>query len=193
MGIIAGIQGQPAELIDGAKVNSLIPLTAGNGVQLEGRTNGVAIEAGKVGERIVSPASSVILTQSSPVSGTDYNWGSTAELTLTAGIWQYYFTLQVNINTVAVTAGTNNYCYVVAQIVNGDNAAPILAEINCGTSTGAANVYGVGGSMLFTGVVRVSTGTVILTPRAKIMFGGGGVTVGTLSGYASNGFAIRIA
>jgi hypothetical protein len=32
MGIIAGIQGQPAELLDGAKVNSLTEYTTGNGI-----------------------------------------------------------------------------------------------------------------------------------------------------------------
>lgn len=50
MSLIPGTNGQKTELIDGVKADLISELTVGNGVQLIGRTNGVAIGSGLVGE-----------------------------------------------------------------------------------------------------------------------------------------------
>jgi hypothetical protein len=90
LSIIAGIAGQPAELLDGAKVNSLIEYTSGNGVQLQGRTNGVAIEAGKVGQ-VLGPTTSSSFTPGA-VSWT----ASGPTVTLTTGIWLLFGSFSSN-------------------------------------------------------------------------------------------------
>jgi len=124
MSIIAGITGQPAELIDGAKVNSLIPLTAGNGVQLEGRTNGVAIEAGKVGWSVTAvPSGHVTLTNGNTRSNfsTDF---TTPEIPI--GV--YFVTVTGSLRRVA-NGGTG-----------GAYAAPALF-LTTGSTVIASNQY----------------------------------------------------
>ena len=81
MSLIAGITGQPVELFDGAKINSISEYTSGNGVQLQGRTNGVAIEAGKVGEERVFTGSGNVSTNTS-------SFVEIGSLTLIEGVWQ---------------------------------------------------------------------------------------------------------
>ena len=91
MSLIAGITGQPAELLDGAtvpngkplQVDSVTEKTAGRGVSIQGRTNGTPIEAGKVGEVKVAPLTNGTLS----LSGTDY---AVASINLTAGNWVVY-------------------------------------------------------------------------------------------------------
>jgi len=76
MAMIPGINGQKTELFDGAKIDAISEYTAGNGVQLQGRTNGVQIEAGKVGELIGS--------EDTGIGGSSY-YISTATVILSTG------------------------------------------------------------------------------------------------------------
>jgi len=82
MSLIAGISGQPAKLIDGVKVDVISELTSGNGVQLQGRKDGVAIPAGMVGEVIQSR-----IPIASSVSIVDGNGFNVTSITLTTGHW----------------------------------------------------------------------------------------------------------
>jgi hypothetical protein len=120
-----GITGQPAELLDGAKVNSLTEYTTGNGVQLQGRTSGVAIEAGKVGEvRSAGPTTTTITI----TNGSTYY--DIVTLTLTAGTWL------VNSNGFCANGAATIYSFIYRWKIKG-----------VFDSTEAASaIYGTGGS-----------------------------------------------
>jgi hypothetical protein len=106
LSIIAGIAGQPAELLDGAKVNSLIEYTSGNGVQLQGRTNGVAIEAGKVGwSESVSPAGYLTI-----VNGNTVQSFSTDVTTSVLPVGKYFVTVNGALRRVANGGTGGAYC-----------------------------------------------------------------------------------
>lgn len=129
MSIIAGITGQPAELIDGAKVNSLIEYTTGNGVQLQGRTSGVAIEAGKVGEKIEAAITPTYTTS----SGASVN--SSAALPLTKGRWDIsYFGIieHVNISSTSV---------VLTRLYNSSTSAEVTGSRSAVLGTASGSTY----------------------------------------------------
>jgi len=187
MSIIAGITGQPAELIDGAKVNSLIPLTAGNGVQLEGRTNGVAIEAGKVGEKItwVTP----------PAANTNFtaeaDW-TNAYITLTPGVWLVI----ANVNAAYGSATTSDsYGAVGVKLTTSANAIVENQDktllVGFGDGTRGATIKG---TIPLSCVVYPSSNTVYKLRGLKIDSSGTGVALLYNENNArSEFFAVRIA
>jgi hypothetical protein len=83
MSLIPGIAGQKTELFDGAKIDAISEYTAGNGVQLQGRSNGVAIEAGKVGEE-KSAVKTTPVTMNTSIKYLD------CTLSLEAGVWMVH-------------------------------------------------------------------------------------------------------
>lgn len=50
MSLIPGIAGQKTELLDGVKVDNITEYTVGNGLKIQGRTDGSAPASGYVGE-----------------------------------------------------------------------------------------------------------------------------------------------
>lgn len=101
MAIIPGVTGQKAELFDGAKIDSISEYTAGSGVSIQGRTNGTAIEAGKVGEVKTFTVTTVTITNANTWYG-----APGALTTLTPGVWIFY---------IQVTGNTGTYLYA-AQV-----------------------------------------------------------------------------
>lgn len=120
MAIIPGVTGQKAELFDGAKIDAISEYTAGNGTQLQGRTSGVAIEAGKVGEVILNNTFTG-LSQNSPSDNTFYEGTGSSKLSLsvtTAGVYLIdaivYAFLNYSTNTEA-----GPYVYFTSKISDG--------------------------------------------------------------------------
>jgi hypothetical protein len=93
MAIIPGVTGQKAELFDGAKIDAISEYTAGNGVQLQGRTNAVAIEAGKVGEEIIGYCTS---TTNTTTIDTEIDVPGCL-INLTPGIWDLEYSVTTGI------------------------------------------------------------------------------------------------
>ena len=117
MSLIPGPSGTKVQLVDGAQVDLISALTAGNGVQLEGRTSGVAIEAGKVGYWIQATVNTVAST---PSLGTRYF--VTDSLTLTAGSWEIVFFSKMVITTPSLNGWVNAY----PGIYNTTDASELL-------------------------------------------------------------------
>lgn len=88
MAIIPGITGQKAELFDGAKIDAISEYTAGNGVQLQGRTSSSAVSTGLVGEVLTGSILNPTLT-----SNVAYN---AASLVLPAGHYMVYGKVGLN-------------------------------------------------------------------------------------------------
>jgi len=117
MSMIPGISSQPSEFADGMKVNTISELTATNGVQLQGRTSGVAIEAGKVGYWIQAAVNAVA---SVPPGG---RYFVTDSLTLTAGAWEIVFVGRLYITTPSL----NGWVTGAPAIYNTTDAADLFA------------------------------------------------------------------
>lgn len=98
MSLIPGIESQQTTLIDGAQIpsgktfnaNAVTETTAGNGVQIQGRTNGTPIEAGKVGQAFGTERASTTVGSSYSTSNATALTASSApivSLTLNKGIY----------------------------------------------------------------------------------------------------------
>ena len=118
MSLKPGIVGQPAELTDGAKANGLIELTSGNGVQLQGRTNGVAIEAGKVGEKVFGATNSVT------IGASEETVNVTNGVPLTAGVWLLTFSVSG-----FLSQNPSSNCELVADIIIRNSSNVVQTNI----------------------------------------------------------------
>ena len=80
MGLIPGASGNKTVLSDGCQIDSISENTVNNGVQIQGRTSGVAIPVGSgyIGERIAATGSAAIVNS----GGTNV-----ASISLAPGIW----------------------------------------------------------------------------------------------------------
>jgi hypothetical protein len=130
LAIIPGVTGQKAELFDGAKIDAISEYTAGNGTQLQGRTNGVAIEAGKVGE-VGGPYTAVIAS----VNATYVASGNLVNLS--PGRWALWV-------TASTAYSATNTAIVFGAAVN--NNAANNAGMDTGTGTGSFNTQYSGNS-----------------------------------------------
>ena len=137
MSIIAGITGQPAELIDGAQVPNGKPLqvdsvtekTTGSGVSIQGRTNGTPIEAGKVGEKIEAAITPTYTTS----SGTLVT--SSAALPITKGRWDIsYFGLIEHVNTSSTSV-------VLTRLYNSSTSAEVTGSRSAVLGTASGSTY----------------------------------------------------
>ena len=100
MSLIPGISSQPTQMIDGMQVDSIAPITAGNGIPLPGRTNGNAVASGMVGE----VRSFTSRSATTAVNGI-WVYNATPLDTLTTGIWCVYATLSIPGVTSMTAAG----------------------------------------------------------------------------------------
>ena len=156
MSLIPGIAGQKTELFDGAKIDIISEYTVGNGVQIQGRTNGVAIATGYVGEVIAS----TLVTSTAARSGTNIASTLLRSLTLTKGT--YYITMYANVNS-TVTGALGRY------------------RVYSGIVTGAGTTYGGANDLWITtsGVVGNNAANAIVTVTTDGTFG---LYVDTISG-----------
>jgi hypothetical protein len=174
LAIIPGVTGQKAELFDGAKIDAISEYTAGNGVQLQGRTNGTAIEAGKVGEVI-------------PFS----NLTSTSTITDGAGITQ--------IGSATITLGAGFYFVSYAGDGTGSDATVRLYQ-SWGTVSGTAVVTAMGPLDAFVGAdtagfaIGFTSSAYIRVTASVILKINGQASGGNVTGARiQTGAAIRIA
>jgi hypothetical protein len=159
MSLKAGLVGSPAELLDGAKVNSLTEYTTGNGVQLQGRTNGVAIEAGKPGE--IQTVDSAGLTIGS--NQTDY---SITSRILPAGRWMVIVTVFHGSQGVAMSySGTYKLKVNGSFTTGGGNGTWGVDKITLGyyQATGHIAYCNSAGSCIHAGLNLSSAQTVTVT------------------------------
>lgn len=121
MSLKPGISGQPTELLDGAKVDYIREYTLGNGTQLQGRTNGIAIEAGKPGEiRVATMANTALTSGNAVVAGT---------LTLKRGLYVVYYKgaftyatgMPSSIQYITVSISTNTSSDFVSTVTDTSN------------------------------------------------------------------------
>lgn len=126
MGLMPGIGGQKTELYDGVKVDTLNEYTIGNGVSQQGRTNGVAIGSGLVGQYTTTTGSNL----SGMVSGSLYQ---AHVLSVPAGIWLIWGYGNFVISSGDAT--TNKFCNLAISTTSAN-----MEEYNM---TGASTV-GVG-------------------------------------------------
>jgi hypothetical protein len=188
MSLSPGIVGNKTQLIDGVQVDAISELTTSNGVQIAGRTSGVAIGAGYVGETIAASSIGTI-SQGSPVLGQYYDM-SNGSISLTPGIWTIY-----------LGSGFDLY-----QVTVSNQAQPALASLALRKSSDSSVVkaffststFNVGtSSRLFTSLYGVWGVTISSTTSYKISgaFSAftGTPTCGTLGVDTSYLYAIRIA
>ena len=129
MAMIPGINGQKTELFDGAKIDAISEYTAGNGVQLQGRTNGVAIEAGKPGETVSGSVS--ISCASIASSG---SWGNAITQAMKAGKWLVFaaignLTGGVTVSHLCISdSGHNSGAIPVDAVMGGLNCDPMNSD-----------------------------------------------------------------
>lgn len=168
MSLIPGITGQKTELFDGAKIDALTEYTSGNGVQHQGRTNGVAIEAGKVGELKNFTLRTVAITN----AGTWY--ANSSELTtLTAGVWLIY---------IAAAGGNSTYAYAAQVATSVTGGAGALLTQNVAVPPIAAGI----GAASSAPIVYVATSSTPIYAQGYCQSGGS-------TGINISGQAIRIA
>ena len=183
--MIPGIASQPSEFADGMKVNTISELTSTNGVQHMGRTSGVAIEAGKVGQVV---ACSTLATQA--MTGTITDWAG-ATITLGAGVWL----IVANISASATAnSGAGYYATTWAQITDSANNMINNQLKSISVSAATATTPGLYGILSFSTVVYPTSATTYKI-RGQRTGDGGGLN-GTLWHqvlYYSEFFAVRIA
>jgi len=161
MSLIPGIAGQKTELFDGAKIDAITEYTSGNGVQIQGRTNGSSIPAGYIGETITATCSAITATTTLNVD-VDVTGMS---IVVPVGIWLLYYNVAVELynasggttalrGRVRVTDGSNNAVANTEAACQFDNA-PNAADI---TNT-AARITVVRPTATTTYKVRVANGT----------------------------------
>lgn len=96
MSLIPGILGQKTELLDGAKMDSISEYTLGNGVQSQGRTNGVTVPTGNIGE-IISMTGSGLTAIINPICNVanEGTWQdvTNASASLTKGFWLFDYNI----------------------------------------------------------------------------------------------------
>jgi hypothetical protein len=191
MSLKPGISGQPAELLDGAKVDYLREYTVGNGTQLQGRTNGVAIEQYKVGERV----SAYCTTSTSTDGGVDVDVvGMT--LALTKGVWLLGYNV---CSAVYNNSGGTSNIYGRVRITDSANNAVSGTEAFFGADAIANLVSIYGTSSRFT-TVNISADTTyklrvagMSTGKLAYVYGRSMVGAFTDPDNDSVIFAIRIA
>jgi len=94
--LVAGADGEKSQFPNGLQTDHLSENTVGHGVSVPGRTSGVAIETGYVGQIIYGSGANVSLA----VSGTVYN---VASLTLTPGVWLVFSSIECDAGGAAFT------------------------------------------------------------------------------------------
>ena len=147
MSLIAGITGQPVELFDGAKINSISEYTSGNGVQLQGRTNGVAIEAGKVGE-------TTTIDVATPTIGSNQTNYALTSRSLPAGRWMIVVTMTLGAQGVAMAFSATVRLKINGVLpTNSGTGINGVDKINFGYAAVAPNVgyTGAAGSLVYIG------------------------------------------
>ena len=169
MSLIPGIVGQQTTLTDGVKVDSISELTAGNGVQLQGRTSGAAIPSGSVGQVVALNTTNVTV-------GGAGSWfiNISPLITLSPGSWLIFPS--------AVFAATTSSC-VNLQISSGTTAGSGFI-IGYNATIAPNNTYN---SIPLIGVIPYNVG-VAASLYAQAYFYGAYVSTVTFGGYA-----IRIA
>lgn len=165
MSLIPGPQGTKVQLVDGVQTDSISALTSGNGVQLEGRTSGVAVAAGYIGQ--VRTFTSRTITG---VNQTTYTASAILD-TLPAGVWQLFGRMAASPTGATLFSG-------VAYSTNGNNDG---SGIIGNTTT---NVPGTD-APIHVYIVNTNTNYPVY---AKAF-----VSIGTGATVAVSGFAIRIA
>lgn len=189
MGLIPGISGQKTEMADGAKINALSEYTLGNGVQIQGRTSGIAISSGLVGEKIEA-LSITTLSQASPTLNTYYDMTG-ASLPLTIGIWMIYWTSNIDLFQVTTVTAAQPILGVLA--LRDGSTVTATAALNCNPS---AITLGRLGGYVFGNYLSVLTASKTYKLSAAFQaWSGTGQTCQTLSvdGPTAKFFAVRIA
>jgi len=151
---------------------------------LLGRTDGLAIPAGIVGEKItwVSAPSNLSLTTSMQ------DW-TNAFITLTPGVWNVFANISITVNT-ASAAGDTEF----AQIVITDSSNAIVQEMDrlFLVKTVAAVVNSAQGNLSFAYQISVSVNTVHKIRALKTdLTGVGSASILNSAGQRSQFFAIR--
>lgn len=125
-----GIAGQQTVLTDGAQIpsdkvfnaNAISELTMGNGVQMQGRTSGTAIEAGKVGESYSSAIVSVSNFTYAVTRGTNV-WGTDITKVINKGVYA------VTVKAYIAADDTVNYARAMFRLrVNGSGGSTNLDD-----------------------------------------------------------------
>ena len=127
MSMIPGISSQPSEFADGMKVNTISELTSTNGVQLQGRTSGVAIGSGLVGETFIQ---SKTYANRTGIANNNTAVNVTASpLALPSGIWLLSATVGWDFSTTtAVTFMMGSISRTSATSPSGPLAVPMNGE-----------------------------------------------------------------
>jgi hypothetical protein len=151
---------------------------------LLGRTDGLAIPAGIIGEKItwVSAPSNLSLT-------TSFQDWTNAFITLTPGVWNVFANISVTVNT-ASAAGDTEF----AQIVITDSSNAIVQEMDrlFLVKTVAAVVNSAQGNLSFAYQISVSVNTVHKIRASKTdLTGVGSASILNSAGQRSQFFAIR--
>jgi len=178
--MIPGISSQPSEFADGMKVNTISELTPSSGVQIQGRTSGVAIGSGLVGEVLRSGTfTAVTLT----VSGNTYTTPSL--ITLSPGSWLIHGRIWVSHNTTTTTT-------LVTSIttVSGSEDVDTLDVLN-GISVVNASLI----RPLIPKYITVTTATSLYITARAVFTGGSPAIAGGANGASNDSYlrAIRIA
>lgn len=187
MSLIPGIAGQATVLVDGVKVDTISENTSGHGINILGKTDGSAVAAGYVGEKITWATPP---TDFSLPAGVMTDWNN-AYITLTKGTWL------IIANIAAVyTTGTSQGYYgnSVAEITDSSNTVIQNMIKGLGHQTSAAYAVFVSGYLPFSFVEVVTTATKIYKIRGYTDSSGNGNGQLLNSGYGhSEFFGLRIA
>jgi hypothetical protein len=185
---IPGISGQKTELFDGVKVDTLNEYTIGNGVLQQGRTNGVAVTTGYVGEIISADTSVVTATWTSGTAT-----AVMTSLSVTAGTW---LLLGNAVGYNGVRGGTGTISLLGCDLYNSTDAAIIISnEFMAGWDGAAAGAtYDCQHAGLNAMATLLVTATKTIQFRIKITSGGGSpVNANVSSRTGGKLYAIRIA
>jgi len=182
MSIIPMDAGQKAILPDGVQVNTISENTVGNGVQIQGRTNGVTIGAGLVGEKIQLasvPADYTSVTLSeADVTGCSF-------IIPTTGIWMIALSVGVSVGTTSPSPQANQ---VVVKVTDGSNVQ--LGRLKTSTYLHSATVsYDVTFMQSISDIVSITGTTTVKLRVYKTAADYGAVNFN--SGYSF--YAVRIA
>jgi hypothetical protein len=178
MSLIAGIEGQKTELYDGAKINTVSEYTVNNGVQLQGRTSGVALTSPNVGYLFISYAPSTTAIAGDGVATYPHYYD------LLAGVWEVWGLADVGCSSLT------NGRYVTTMISTNNSGGfstsdhgGAIQQVTC------VPIVGVAGLSLSTGSRVISTTGQRIYLGARMGHGGATGTWGTLCYIAG----IRIA
>jgi len=178
MSLISGAIGEKVQMPDGLQVDHLSENTVGHGVSVPGRTSGVAIETGYVGEYREAVGSSTALVSDG------YTVAGSAGLTLQPGVYDLQAT--GGITTAATTTLTHIFCGINTTNTNdftgSDHLRNVFSSFHGGITNAGGDSWRVS-TPLYRVVVTTAT---TYWPKIRAQFG-----VSTCSGQASI-FARRV-